>query len=243
MLHEFFKYSLGPIIYFQGLYLRTYTPEIPEPVGPREGTRGQGDQLRILIAGDSSAAGVGADTQDIALSGQLLKSVCVEREVSWKLIAKNAWTTEDILNHLETVEAKPFDVSVTSLGANDALCGYTVKRHIRNHKRFVKVLRTKFKVKKCYISALPPMEDFPLLPLPLNWFLGRTARVYNKALRDWIDSEDGLEFVPLEFQLTPDMLASDMFHPGPTAYKIWGEMVGAKLLADKDLLPSQCQAQ
>lgn len=242
MLHQILLYSLGPILYTQGLYLRTYTPEIPEPDGPREGTQGQGEPLKILIAGDSSAAGVGAATQDIALSGQLLHNICQEREVTWRLIARNAWTTEDMLSHLETVEGGSFDVSVTSIGVNDALCGFSVKRHIRNHKRFVEVLRNKFNVKKCYISALPPMEDFPLLPQPLSWFLGRSARVYNKALREWTDSEENLVYVPIKFPLTPEMLATDMFHPGPPTYKLWGEMVGSQLLADHDLAPTQLQS-
>lgn len=242
IFHEILKYSLGPVILTQGIYLRKYTPDLPEPDGARQGTMGQGQPLKLLIAGDSSAAGVGAPTQDAALSGQLLKNIATEREVTWSLIAKTAWTTEDMLDHLESVDDLPYDVSVSSLGVNDALCGFPVKRHIRNQKRFVELLKKKFQVKKCYLSALPPMQKFPLLPQPLAWFLGRSARVYNRALRDWIQTEPDLEFIPIEFPLTPEMLATDMFHPGPPTYKAWGEMVGARILADQALFPSQVEA-
>ena len=52
---------LGPALWVQGKYVRRVTPRLPEPPGPRSGHCGQGPQLRLLIAGDSAAARVGAD--------------------------------------------------------------------------------------------------------------------------------------------------------------------------------------
>ncbi|ETX12905.1 hypothetical protein OCH239_15315 [Roseivivax halodurans JCM 10272] len=63
---------LAPILAVQGRIVRRGAVRLREPDGPRAGRTGAGPSLRLLIAGDSSAAGVGADTQAEALSGRLV---------------------------------------------------------------------------------------------------------------------------------------------------------------------------
>ena len=46
---------------------------LPEAEGPRAGSAGEGPALRLLILGDSSAAGVGTTHQEEALLGQMRK--------------------------------------------------------------------------------------------------------------------------------------------------------------------------
>ena len=54
------KLALAPVLVAQALRTRRRAPVLPEPAGPRQGCVGQGEsELRLLIAGDSSAAGVG----------------------------------------------------------------------------------------------------------------------------------------------------------------------------------------
>ena len=62
-------FSVGPLMYIQGMIVRKYAAELPEAVGPRAGVIGQGKPLRVLVLGDSSAAGVGVQTQDEAIAG------------------------------------------------------------------------------------------------------------------------------------------------------------------------------
>ena len=64
-------FSVGPLMYIQGMIVRKYAAELPEAIGPRAGTIGHGKPLRVLVLGDSSAAGVGVNTQDEAIAGQL----------------------------------------------------------------------------------------------------------------------------------------------------------------------------
>ncbi|NIP82235.1 MAG: SGNH/GDSL hydrolase family protein, partial [Gemmatimonadetes bacterium] len=54
--------ALAPILVAQGLFVRWRTTRLPEPPGDREGVTGAGPPLRLLVAGDSAAAGVGAST-------------------------------------------------------------------------------------------------------------------------------------------------------------------------------------
>jgi lysophospholipase L1-like esterase len=232
MWHEFLKYSLGPVFLAQGAYLRRTVPELPEPAGDRHGRVGPGDQqpLRVLIVGDSSAAGVGAETQEDALSGCLVKELQRSMPLQWKLIAKTGWTTLDISRYLETLEPESFDVAVSSLGVNDAMTACSAAKFIQRQKNFVALLREKFSIKQFYLSAIPPFNRFPVLPQPLSWFLGHSAIFYNRALTQFIESQNDCHYMPIEFPITPEMLAEDGFHPGPPIYKIWGEMVAQNIV-------------
>ena len=69
-LHGALTLSLAPLLLVQGRWVRRRTPLLPEPPGPRAGVIGQGPVLRLLIVGDSSAAGVGVahQAQQVILS-------------------------------------------------------------------------------------------------------------------------------------------------------------------------------
>ncbi|MBR9985415.1 MAG: hypothetical protein KFF68_05850 [Desulfosarcina sp.] len=72
MRRRLFFGLLVPILLAQGLWVRQSVPKLAEAKGPREGVAGSGKPIRILVAGDSSAAGVGAPVQSKALMGCLL---------------------------------------------------------------------------------------------------------------------------------------------------------------------------
>ncbi|MDA9318629.1 SGNH/GDSL hydrolase family protein, partial [Octadecabacter sp.] len=52
-----------PVLVTQGPFIKFRTPRLQEPKGARMGVIGQGPDLRLLIVGDSSAAGGGVATQ------------------------------------------------------------------------------------------------------------------------------------------------------------------------------------
>ena len=52
------KLMLSPVLVAQAMSIRRRVPVLPEAAGPREGQLGSGGRtVRLLIAGDSSAAG------------------------------------------------------------------------------------------------------------------------------------------------------------------------------------------
>lgn len=79
--------GLAPLLLAQGRFTRRVTPLLPEPVGPRRGKEGRGPALRLLIAGDSAAAGVGVASQASALSGCLVRELAPAFELTWSLVA------------------------------------------------------------------------------------------------------------------------------------------------------------
>src|SRR5918998_1273279 len=60
MLHRLALLALAPLLVAQGRRVRRTTPRLPEAPGDREGVTGAGPALRLLVVGDSAAAGAGA---------------------------------------------------------------------------------------------------------------------------------------------------------------------------------------
>ena len=76
---------LAPILLAQGRRVRQIALALPEATGPREGVSGVGLPLRLLVLGDSAAAGGGAATQTEALLGHVVTPLADSYQVQWQL--------------------------------------------------------------------------------------------------------------------------------------------------------------
>ncbi len=220
--HAVATVALGPVLLAQGRRVRRTVPVLPEAEGPREGDSGSGPLLRLLILGDSAAAGVGARTQDEALSGQLAVSLAPTFRLRWKLLAFTGATTTDMLDHLQGLPAEAFDVVVTSLGVNDVTGRVSLAAWRRAQQELIAVLQARFGARHILLSGLPPMHRFPALPQPLRWYVGSRARDFNRALASVAASRPGCEFLALGHEMMDtSAMAGDGFHPGPPIYALW----------------------
>ncbi|WP_194757192.1 SGNH/GDSL hydrolase family protein [Aliidiomarina indica] len=239
MLTSLAKIILAPALLKQARYVRTNTPRLPEPEGPREGViagNAESKPLRILIVGDSAGAGVGVATQEHALSGQLLS--CLQqtfpgRAIHWCLWAKNGDTTAMALIKLHIREAREFDVVVTSLGVNDVTRNISPYRFRRQQQALVELLASKYAAKHVILTAVPPMHSFPALPQPLRWFLGRQAERLTRELDTVAAVNDHCEVLHVAFPLDPELMASDGFHPGQKGYPLWADAIARRIAEAK----------
>jgi len=221
--------ALGPLLLVQAISTRRKTPILPEPPGDRQGTAGDGPSLRLLIVGDSSAAGVGAPHLDDALPGQLVGLLAERYCVSWRLEAKTGDRTADAIARLKSLATQPFDVAVTSLGVND-VTGLVGRRTWCEQQRALRdLLRSRFGVRSLILSGLPPMHGFPALPQPLRWHLGVRASQFNDNLCADAALEPDVTFIDLCFTEDITLMADDGFHPGPDVYAEWAKRIDAAL--------------
>ncbi|HET8730518.1 MAG TPA: SGNH/GDSL hydrolase family protein [Moraxellaceae bacterium] len=222
--------GLGPLLLLQGAYVRRVTPHLPEAEGPRRGEAGAGRPLRLLVTGDSAAAGVGVTHQGEALAGRLTQALTGEFRVRWMLEARTGRTTADTLAHLAQLPAQPFDVVLTSLGVNDVTGSVGLSRWIAQQRALVDLLRDKFSARHVLLSALPPLHEFPALPQPLRWYLGARAQRFNAALAEWAPAQ-GCHVLAPRFVPDSRAMASDGFHPGPASYAVWADMAAQRIRA------------
>jgi lysophospholipase L1-like esterase len=226
------RLALSPVLLVQAIRVRAHALKLPEPAGPRTGTLGSGPALSLLILGDSSAAGVGVGHQDHALAGQLVSLLARDFTVSWQLIAKTGATTGTTLTRLETTSPTPFDVIVTGLGVNDVTHAVRFGVWQEQQKTLLTQLHRRFKPRLIYVSGLPPLGKFPILPQPLGWTLGRQADRFDRALVKSLGALPNTHHVPFNKPLDPEQMAADGFHPGPEIYRLWAKEMASRINSD-----------
>lgn len=220
---------LLPLLLGQALAVRRKAQVLPEPTGARSGVSGGGPPLRLLIVGDSSAAGVGVSSQPQALSGQLVNALSPHFQVSWQLEAKTGATTRSTLTALSGLEPARFDVAILALGVNDVTRMTTQTQWLTRQKALFDLLRGRFGVGRIIASGVPPMGAFPLLPEPLRWVLGCQAARFDTALAGLAAQSRDLRHIPFDFPPHPDIFASDGFHPSARSYTSWANVLAGQI--------------
>lgn len=215
------KWTLGPLLLAQGRRVRRTTPVLPEPPGAREGEAGEGPLLRLLVLGDSAGAGVGAASQEEALTGRIVAGLRGRFRVQYRLVARTGATTASTIRQLERAEPFATDAVVTSLGVNDVTGDVGVARFLALQARLHALLRDRFGARLVLATGIPPMDRFPALPQPLRWYLGARARELDWALAAALPDGRGSEYLAIPGGLEPSHMASDGFHPGPAIHAAW----------------------
>jgi lysophospholipase L1-like esterase len=227
------------VLVAQALYARLTIPRLEEPTGPREGTVGDGASLSLLVLGDSSAAGVGAPHQDIALAAPLacqLAALC-SRCVSWRLVAASGLNTLELVELWRASGRPAADLVVVVSGVNDVVDRLGVAAVAAARRALMTGLQASRGVRHVTFTPLPPMHAFSGLPEPLRSFAGARAREHNDALSRWQASQPGTSLLSFQFQLAARMLAADGFHPGPAAYEAWAGALARHLATRLPGLP------
>lgn len=227
------KILLGPVLLWQGRRVRATALRLPEAAGPRAV---DGTGLRVLIVGDSSAAGVGARHQDEALAGRLAQALSTRlgQPVGWQLIATSGHRSAHALSALQSAEVAPADVLVTALGVNDVVDQVRPADALASLHQLHALAVERAGVRLSIHCAAPPMQQFPLLPQPLRWFFGRQAARYNAALAASVAGHPSRRVLHLPEAMQRDaatLMAEDGFHPGPRGYALWAEALADQVVS------------
>jgi lysophospholipase L1-like esterase len=220
------KLALAPLLLAQGRWARQHIPRLPEPPGAREGVLGDGHETwRLLVVGDSSAAGVGVDDQRDALAWPLARALAARagRRVAWRLVARSGVTTAQALALLQQQEAArwPADVAVVVTGVNDVIDQVPTSRAVAARAALRDWLKRECAVRHIVFTPLPPMGHFAGLPQPLRWVMGQDAQRHDRALLRWARRHPDVTHLRLDLPLDAAQLASDGFHPGAPVYRQW----------------------
>ncbi|GAB5536164.1 MAG: SGNH/GDSL hydrolase family protein [Rubricoccaceae bacterium] len=231
----------APVLLVQGKRMFATMPMLPEPEGDANGMRGDGPLLRLLIVGDSSAAGYGVATRKEALQGQITSRLAGTHTVCWTTFARFGSTGLKTLRFIEKQETASYDVAVVAVGLNDMISGELLRPWLDAQRQLVKTLRDRFRVSHIVISGLPPIGGFPALPQPMRWILGRQRDRYDAALQAWITNDPALTYIPTGFtddsplqegdMTVADVMSTDGFHPGPLVYEEWGQRAAEAIRA------------
>ena len=212
------------VVYAQGRRLRRDTPILADAAHPWSGSLPGDDPLRLLVIGDSTAAGVGAATQDEALPGNLGRELAARlgRGVDWRAIGRNGATSRDLItDYLDDATRDPYDVVFLSVGANDALGIRSRGAFARDIRTLLARLRAASPDALIIVSSLPGFSQFVLLPNPLRWNLYLHSTSLEEAARAVVAEFPRVHMSAPPPKYTDGFFASDLFHPGPPGYFDW----------------------
>jgi lysophospholipase L1-like esterase len=193
--------------------------------------------VSILVLGDSTAAGVGAATQDEALPGNLARTLASawERGATWRAIGENGATSRDIVRrYLAAASDRSYDIVFVTIGANDALGLRSRGAFRRDFRTILRRIRSVSPKALILVSCLPGFAQFDALPNPLRWALGLHADSLESVARSFVRGEPGVLMSAPAPVYEPGFFASDRFHPSSQGYREWVEFA----LADAKLLSS-----
>jgi lysophospholipase L1-like esterase len=226
--------ALLPVLVAQGLRVRRTTLRLPGASGPVTGVAaGDGPVFRLLVLGESTVDGVGAESHEEALTGSVARALARRsgREVAWQAVGRtgaNARVVHDEL--LAFTEAADF--VVIALGVNDTIELHSAPRFRRDLLRLIVALRRRLGPIPVLLAGVPPMGSFPTLPQPLRAVFGLRAAALDFAAAS-LTALPGVTHASIPVALfDEDTFAADGFHPGPAGYRVWGEQV-AEILAER----------
>ena len=217
---------VAPVLVMQGRRLRRDTPRLADAAGPWSGSLDGHDPLRLLVLGDSTAAGVGVASQHEALPGNLARSLGAHygRGVEWTAIGKNGATAKDLLNDfVDAATAASYDVVFLTIGANDALGIRSRAAFGRDIRTLLARLRAASPDATILMSSLPAFFRFELLPNPLRYNLYLHSRSLEAEARSIVAETPGAIMSPPPPPYTDGFFASDLFHPSAIGYRDWAD--------------------
>ncbi|MGP5374072.1 SGNH/GDSL hydrolase family protein [Psychrobacter alimentarius] len=257
---------LAPVYFHQGRRIKRDTVRLPEPDGERcglvslhpatDGPASDKSTLKLMIVGDSAAAGVGSQTQQEALVGKLIPILTQQLSayssfnmLDWSLQATTGHTSFDILRRLYVLPApnRPVDVMLLSVGVNDTTSNVAIDKWKQQIKDIIAIAQRKFGVRELIFLSLPPMADMPAIPAPLNNFVGAKALLLDQILQQVCATHAGVNYMATDFaRMIKEhsngspidirvMFASDGFHPSSLMYGYWAQQVSERMLALLDI--------
>jgi lysophospholipase L1-like esterase len=210
-----------PVLLTQGLRVRRTVLRLPDADGRTGAVDGPGRPLRLVVVGDSVAAGVGVDHHRETLTGELARLLAVTggHAVSWEVVAKTGATAGEVAALVRgRPEVAAADVLLLSVGVNDTKNLHGDRRwRVELGDLLDSLARTAPKA-QLIVLGLPPMEVFPSLPWPLSAILGARARRVDALAREVVAARPDVRRIELELPADPTLFARDGFHPSAVVH-------------------------
>ncbi|MCU1678173.1 MAG: family lipolytic protein [Frankiales bacterium] len=201
----------------------------PDSAPPVEGVYGPDGQptLRLVIAGDSTAAGVGADRRNDTVGAHLAQALADRNQVQVRCVGVSGSRCADLAPQISRALLLRPDVVVILIGANDATHAtppLLAARHLGQA-----LTRLRAAGVPTVVGTCPDMGVRGFLP-PLRQLVAWQGRQIARA-EATVAERHGFAAVDLaalagpHFHRDPTLLADDAFHPSGRGYGVWAEVL------------------
>ncbi|WP_336055249.1 SGNH/GDSL hydrolase family protein [Nitratireductor sp. CH_MIT9313-5] len=216
-----------PVYAWQGIGVRLRTPRMLPPQGPvRHRIEGKDPAVRLLVIGDSSAAGVGIADNSHGLPSQLARLIALrhDRAVTWRAAGFNSATSGQLRDHvIPNLADENWTHIVLVVGTNDAKNYHTIPRFKREFGGLLYALRAKWPEALIVWSPIVNMRQMPALPPLLGKILAIRAELVNRKGTLLCQERGVVPALPLPIDDPEQGFAEDGFHASAAGYRAWAE--------------------
>ena len=201
--------------------------EISGTLGPEDG-----EPLTLVVLGDSSVAGVGADAAEDTLTYGVAKALSDQYRVSLHALGVSGSRLSHVVcDQLPQVEGLDPDIVLVCVGTNDVTHGTTIREARRQLRLLVEGLARVAPDARVIVSGLPPAETSVAFHRPLRDLLGLRALLFTRLYRaeltpHGISVFDIAKLTRSAFHGKREMFSADLFHPSSAGYAFLGTVYG-----------------
>ncbi|MEM6461697.1 MAG: SGNH/GDSL hydrolase family protein [Pseudomonadota bacterium] len=228
------SWLLVPAALFQGVRLRARTPRLLPPEGPQSGRIGKQPEpaFRILVIGDSSAAGVGAQRIEDTIGCQLAHMLHEQTgaSVCWRTAGSNSAISEELRDHVvPNLALVDYTHVILTVGTNDMKNFHTARRFKRGFGGLLYAVKAKWPEATMIWSPMIDMRTVPALPKLLAHVLEMRGRIVNRV---------GSQLCRERYAIAAPQLDStnkagfsvDGFHASAAGYHHWAKLLAHTIL-------------
>jgi lysophospholipase L1-like esterase len=201
--------------------------EISGTIGPEDG-----EPLTLVVLGDSSVAGVGAEAAEDTLTYGVAKALSDQYRVSLHALGISGSRLCNVVGEqLPQVAGLYPDIVLVCVGTNDITHGTTVREARRQLRLLVDGLAEVAPDARVIVSGLPPAETAIAFHRPLRDLLGLRALLFTRLYRtelipNGISVFDIAKLTKSAFHGKREMFSADLFHPSSAGYAFLASVYG-----------------
>ena len=218
---------ISPFLLMQGQIVRWKVGILPDAAGDKHGRYGVGDnEAKFFVIGESTVAGLGARTHELALAGQFARQLSerIERPVEWKVIGKNGVTARRTIDELvPQMPDEQFDYILVGLGGNDVMKLSSPVKWRRDMSELLGILRGKNPDAVIFISNCPMIIHSPIMPPPVKTILWTLSQMHNDNIKEFTRDMDRVFYYPQPVNVRLEGFFADGLHPSEQGYADWAE--------------------
>jgi len=198
---------------------------LPDASGPTTGLIGIGEKpAKLLVIGESTVAGLGARTHDLALSGQFARYLGkhIGRAVEWHVIGKNGVTARRVINELvpQTPELD-FDYILLGIGGNDVLTLSSPRKWRTDMLELLSLLRKRSPEATIFVTNCPMVIMSTTIPEPSRSLLWQLSRMHNDNILEFARGMDRVFYYAQPVGVELEGFFADGVHPSEQGYAQW----------------------
>ena len=216
----------APFLFLQGQVTRWKVGLLPEAEGPRGLTGESENPAKLLVLGESTVAGLGARTHEMALGGRFAEGLSrrIDRAVRWTVVGRNGVTARRTIDELlPLVPDERFDYILLGIGGNDVMKLSSPKKWRRDMLELLERLREHSPTAVIFISNCPMIIHSPAIPQPIKGILWELSKMHNANIIEFTSDLERVHYYPQPVDVEFDGFFADGIHPSEQGYRDWAE--------------------